>query len=410
MKKTPQKPTLFGYGLTTKAIAHSLGGDCIFYDDKCQESYEDEHGNTIYPSDLFDANASILEVTTPSLPPDHPLIQKANNLKSEYDYILGALNNAPLNIWISGTNGKTTTTQMLTHLLESRGAVYGGNIGIPLAQMDKDANIWVLESSSYTLHHTNIVSPDIYLLLPITPDHLDWHGDAKKYEADKLKPLRNMQEGQLALVPSGLNLPKSDAWVVEYDGNEFLEDFFNLDGSRLRYKSAFLQDALLALAISRTLFDHVDYELLNNFKMDHHRQEETHDAKGRLWINDSKATNIDASIQAINAYDDKYIHLVLGGDDKGVDLNCFMDMIGERNITIYAVGTNAERLLQMSNDRDIPCMSCFHLKDAVSMIDINMKNDEVALLSPAASSLDQFPSYAKRGELFMKLVSDLSDA
>ena len=255
MQKSLPKPTLFGYGLTTKAIAHSLGDGCKFYDDRCQEAYEDEFGNTILPSKLFDPDESELEVTTPSLPPSHSLILKARNLKSEYDYILGAMKDAPFNIWVSGTNGKTTTTQMLTHLLESRGGVYGGNIGVPLAKMDKSANIWVLESSSYTLHHTKSVSPDIYLLLPITPDHLDWHGDAKNYEADKLRPLLNMKEGQLALVPAGLNLPKSDAWIVEYDSDEFLEEFFDLDSSKLRYKAAFLQDALLSLAITRVLFD-----------------------------------------------------------------------------------------------------------------------------------------------------------
>jgi len=279
-----------------------------------------------------------------------------------------------------------------------------------LAEMDASANIWVLESSSYALHHTRVVSPDIYLLLPITPDHLDWHGDAKNYEADKLRPLLNMEEGQLALVPAGLNLPKSDAWIVEYDNDEFLEDFFELDSSKLRYKAAFLQDALLSLAISRTLFDQVDYDLLNDFKMDHHRQEEIRDSRGRLWVNDSKATNVDASVQAINTYDDKHIHLILGGDDKGVDLNVFMDMIANRDITVYAVGTNTDRLSQMSKDREISHSACFHLEDAISVIDANMKNDEIVLLSPAASSLDQFPSYVKRGELFMKLVSNLSDA
>jgi len=144
--------------------------------------------------------------------------------------------------------------------------------------------------------------------------------------------------------------------------------------------------------------------------MDHHRQEEVWDTRGRLWVNDSKATNVDASVQAINAYDDKPIHLILGGDDKGVDLNAFLDMIATKNITIYAVGSNADRLSQMSNGRDIACNTCYHLEDAVALIDTKLGDDEVALLSPAASSLDQFPSYAKRGELFMKLVSDLSDA
>ncbi|HIP50605.1 MAG TPA: UDP-N-acetylmuramoyl-L-alanine--D-glutamate ligase, partial [Campylobacterales bacterium] len=304
------KPTLFGYGLTTKAIAKSLGGGCTFFDDNTKEMYTDDNNNKIYPSALFDPEKSELEVTTPSVPPAHPLIQSAKNLMSEYDFFAKEM---PYSIWISGTNGKTTTTQMLTHLLAERGGVSGGNIGTPLADLDTKAPIWVLESSSFTLHHTNIASPNIYLLLPITPDHLDWHGTAEQYEADKLKPLLTMKEGELALLPKGLNLPKTDAFVVEYDSAEFLENYFDIDSSKIRFKAAFLEDALVALAVTKTLFDELDYEKINEFTLDNHRQEETTDALGRLWVNDSKATNLDATIQAVKGYDDKLIRLIIGG-------------------------------------------------------------------------------------------------
>jgi len=173
------KPTLFGYGLTTKAIAKKLGGGCTFFDDNVKEAYTDEDNNRILPSALFDPDKSLLEVTTPSLKPNHPLIQNAKHLLSEYDYFAKEM---PFSIWISGTNGKTTTTQMLTHILQKRGAVSGGNIGTPLAELRTDAPIWVLESSSFALHHTHTASPDIYLLLPITPDHLDWHKTFQQYQ------------------------------------------------------------------------------------------------------------------------------------------------------------------------------------------------------------------------------------
>jgi len=403
------KPTLFGYGLTTKAIAKSLGGGCLFFDDNCKESYLDEHNNQIHPSSHFDPDKSSCEVTTPSLKPNHPLIKQAKNLLSEYDYILGdSPDSAPFTIWISGTNGKTTTTQMLTLLLESRGALSGGNIGTPLAQLDRDAPIWVLESSSYTLHHTRHASPNIYLLLPITPDHLDWHGTAEQYEADKLKPLTTMREGELALVPKGLDLPPTNAWVVEYDSNELLEKLFGLDSSQLRYRAAFLQDALLSLVVTKVLFDETDYELLNGFRLDHHRQEEITDHRGRLWVNDSKATNVDATIQAINTYSDRKIHLILGGDDKGVDLAPLMDMISDEHIHLYTVGSNNDKLLSMAADRGIPHQSCHDIQNAIKAIDERLTLEEVALLSPAASSLDQFSSYAKRGEIFMDTLLRLS--
>ena len=432
------KPTLFGYGLTTKAIAHALGGGCTFFDDNVKEPYADEEGNRLFPSHLFDPDASKLEVTTPSLKPSHPLIQKAKHLLSEYDYFLGNEQLAasseqpktevsqsdtyrnsslltprsslskPFTIWISGTNGKTTTTQMLTHLLQKRGAVSGGNIGTPLAALSPDAPIWVLETSSFTLHHTHSASPDIYLLLPITPDHLDWHGTPQQYEADKLKPLLTMKEGELALVPKGLHLPQTKAYVVEYDSNAFLAEYFNLDSSKVRFKAAFLQDALLALAVAKVLFDEIDYECINAFVLDAHRQEEFKDVRGRLWVNDSKATNLDATIQALKGYADKPIHLILGGDDKGVDLSPLFESMRGLNVTLYIIGANQEKLLALAKTYGIKAVNTQTIDKAVEAIDKVHTSKSTALLSPAAASLDQFTSYKHRGETFMQLVKALS--
>jgi len=443
------KPTLFGYGLTTKAIAKRLGGGCTFFDDNCKTPYSDEMDNRIYPSSHFDPDESNLEVTTPSLPPKHPLIQKAKHLMSEYDYFLGSREQGagsrsqsdnsqhsyllpptsylskPFTVWISGTNGKTTTTQMLTHLLKARGALSGGNIGTPLADLDPTAPIWVLETSSFTLHHTRIASPDIYLLLPITPDHLDWHGTPESYAADKLRPLETMREGELALVPKGLDLPKTDAYVVEYDSDTFLCDYFGLDATQLKFKGAFLQDALLSLAITKVLFDETDYELINSFKRDAHRQEEivyelinsfkrdAHrqeeivDAQGRLWVNDSKATNLDATIQAVKTYQERPIHLILGGDDKGVDLTPLFEQMKPLVLTLYTIGANSDRLLALAKAYNIEAKEAKTLEHAVTMIDEIHDLNSVALLSPAAASFDQFDSYKHRGETFQRLVAEL---
>jgi len=398
------KPTLFGYGLTTKAIAKKLGGGCTFFDDNCKEPYIDENNNTISPSNLFNPNESQLEVTTPSLKPNHPLILSAKNLLSEYDYFEKEM---PFSIWISGTNGKTTTTQMLTHLLEQKGALSGGNIGTPLAELDTNAPIWVLESSSFTLHHTHIASPNIYLLLPITPDHLDWHETKEAYTADKLRPLVNMKEGELALIPKGLKVPKTNAYVVEYDSDAFLCEYFNLDASKLHYKGAFLQDALLSLAISKVLFNETDYTLLNNFKRDAHRQEEIEDNQGRLWVNDSKATNLDATMQAVKGYADKYIHLILGGDDKGVDLTPLFELIAPLQVTLYTIGANNDKLLNLAKTFHIDSKESKELSRAVSQINLAHTDKSIALLSPAAASFDQFKSYKHRGETFIDLIKNL---
>ena len=408
------KIALFGYGKTTKAIAKKLGGNCNFFDDNTKEHFIDDAGNSIYPSSAFDAANFDLEVATPSLYPSNPLVQQSNNLLSEYDLFLSKASpliaqdaTLPLTIWISGTNGKTTTTQMLTHLLKEKGALSGGNIGTPLAELDSNAPIWVLETSSFTLHHTKYASPNIYLLLPITPDHLDWHAGSDNYIEDKLKPLKTMQEGELALVPKGLALPKGNAWVVEYEDIEDIEKFFKIDSSKIKFKGAFLLDSILAMAIVKVLYDSIDYSAINSFILDAHRQEELSDTKGRLWVNDSKATNIDAALQAIKLYNDKEIHLILGGDDKGVDLEPLFQEIAGLNVNIYAIGSNADKIEQLAKEYSINCINATLLENALKAIDSVHTTKSVALLAPAASSLDQFSSYVQRGDLFKNFVKKI---
>jgi len=404
------KPTLFGYGITTKAIASKFNGGCKFFDDKTEKSYWDKDNNKISPSCEFNPNISKLEITTPSLPPSHPLINSAKNLISEYEYFLSPKYNKkiPFNIWISGTNGKTTTTQMLTYLLHNKGAVSGGNIGVPLANLDNDAPIWILESSSFTLHHTNSVYPNIYLLLPITPDHIDWHGDANEYSKSKLKPLIGMREGEMALIPKGLKIPKTSAFVVEYDTPQSIGDFFDIDITKVNFKGAFLEDALLSLAITKALFDEIDYKLINNFIVDAHRQEKIIDNKNRVWINDSKATNVDASIKAVETFGDNYIHIILGGIDKGANLTPLFEALQKYNLKIYTIGRNAQKLIDLSKEYNIDALLCNTLTNAIDEIDKILKIDEIALLSPASASFDQFKSYQDRGDKFKEFIGNIS--
>ena len=410
MKK--EKLSLFGYGKTTKAIASFLGNCCTFFDDNKTKLEIDNLDNKIYPSKEFKSNKFDLEVATPSMSPNNTLIKNAKNLYSEYDFFLSSkspfmIEPKPFTIWISGTNGKTTTCQMLTHLLKKRGAVSGGNIGTPLAELSSKNSIWVLETSSFTLHHTKYASPNIYLLLPITPDHLDWHGGSKKYIQDKLKPLNTMQEGELALVPKGLNLPKSNAWIVEYEDVEDIERFFNIDASKIKFKGVFLLDAILAMAIDKTLFEELTYTLINKFIPDNHRQEEITDKYGRLWVNDSKATNIDATLQAIKAYNNKFIHLILGGDDKGVDLEDFFKDIRDFNLKIYTIGSNSQKLANLAQKYNIKYHKADILQNALKELNRYHTKDSIALLAPAASSLDQFSSYIQRGNDFKDYIKNL---
>ena len=395
--------TLFGYGITTKAIAQKFG-NCKIYDDKFSALTTDKRGNTFHPSEDFNPEVMDLEVTSPGIPPSHPLIQKAKHLVSEYDLFAPDM---PFSIWISGTNGKTTTTAMIQALLEKRGSKAGGNIGTPLADLDSDAPIWILETSSFTLHYTNIASPNLYILLPITPDHVSWHGAFEDYEKAKLKPLETMREGEIAIIPKKYANYPTDAMKVTYDSAKDLVNYFDFDLEKIDFQEPFLTDALLAMAANKILFDETDYKTINNFKIGAHRVEEFTDSKERIWINDSKATNADATIAALSSYHDKKILLILGGDDKGADLSSLFEVLKNLDVTIFAIGANYEKLCALATAIHKPSHSCKTLEKAVIMIDTHYHDNAIALLSPAAASLDQFSSYAQRGEDFLRFVKDL---
>ncbi len=145
--------------------------------------------------DIYDKTSDEVTVVSPGIPPYNQLVKNTKNLISEYDLLKDTM---PFTIWISGTNGKTTTTQMLQHLLSSYNSQCGGNIGVPLATMDRSKDIWILETSSFTLHYTKKAKPNIYVLLPVKEDHLSWHGSFKEYEKAKIKPLQFMSNEDIA--------------------------------------------------------------------------------------------------------------------------------------------------------------------------------------------------------------------
>lgn len=158
-----KKISIFGYGITAKALIALLNAQgiaCDIFDDNFLQ-IKSEGRNVFYPSKAFDATKSKLEIASPGIPPYHPLIQQAKHLISECDFFDDLLQEKPLMIWISGTNGKTTTTEMLEFLLQKRGAKSGGNIGFPIANLySTKPLIWILEMSSFMLHYTKKAYPN----------------------------------------------------------------------------------------------------------------------------------------------------------------------------------------------------------------------------------------------------------
>ena len=395
--------SIFGYGITTKPLSKHIK-NAVFYDDNCAEPYGGLNGSFVRPSTEFNPDTSDLEITSPGISPSNPLIKKAKNLISEYDYFADVMN---LKIWISGTNGKTTTTQMMQHLLEDKGSLAGGNIGTPLAELNQKAPIWILETSSFTMHYTNLARPNIYVLLPLSPDHLSWHGSMQEYIHDKLKPLSMMSSQDTAIIPEAYKETPTKAKLITYKDENDLARIFEIDTEKVNFKGAFLADALLAMAVDKLLFNRVDYKKINRFTLDPHRQEELRDSQERLWVNDTKATNLDATIAAVKRYEDSFIHLILGGDDKGVDLHELFAFLKDKKLHLYHIGSNKTKLSQLAQEYKITFTQCQNLKDAVFSIDKNLQEEEVALLSPAAASLDEFSSYAQRGDEFKEAVKKI---
>lgn len=385
-----EKIRILGKGITALALKDKFPNATLYDDSDFNE---------------YDFNSNEYTVVSPGIPPYNNMVLKSNNLISDYDLFDSVM---PFSIWISGTNGKTTTTQMCQHLLKEYGSIYGGNIGVPLSHLNEKAPIWILETSSFTLHYTNNSKPNIYILLPISEDHITWHGSFGEYKNAKLKPLSLMNENDIAIIPNEFKDIKTNAHVITYCNSDDLCNYFGIEKNRIKFKEPFFLDAILAMITRKIIFDEIKYDLINEFIIDKHKVEEFEDSKNRLWIDDSKATNVDATINAIVPYKEKEIHIILGGDDKGANLIPLFENIKDLNITVYSIGTNSDKIFNYCKDYKIKVENCLYLNIAVSKIDLNLNKNSVAILSPAAASLDQFKSYAHRGDEFKKLVHSLS--
>lgn len=381
---------VLGKGITAQAIKESFD-DVILYDDSDFKNY--------------DLNSNDITVVSPGIPPNNEMVLKSKNLQSDYDLLSDDM---PFSIWISGTNGKTTTTQMIQHLLEEKGSLFGGNIGTPISLLDKNAPIWILETSSFTFHYTNKAKPSLYILLPISEDHISWHGSYEEYKKAKLKPLDMMAEGEIAIVPEEFKDYPSSCHKIIYKNSDDLCNIFDIEKKKIKFNEPFLLDSILALASKKIIFDEVDYERINTFTIDEHKVEEFRDKDNRLWVNDSKATNVDATINALTPYLDKKIYLIVGGDDKGMNIEPLFKYVKSLDIEIFAIGTNYKRVVFYCKKYNITYSESKFLKESVFNIHTKHSANSVAILSPAASSLDQFDSYAVRGKEFKEFASILS--
>jgi len=337
---------------------------------------------------------------------------------------------------VTGTNGKTTTVEMLGHLYRGAGepVAVAGNVGTPLSQLagelDADATV-VCECSSFQLEDTAEFAPECAVFLNLAPDHLDRYAGLDDYLAAKLRIFANQGNDDVAVYNgddpalAGTDLggcgrriafcsgagPDCEVAVAEgtifYDGEPLLAvSELGLIGEHNVANAM----AAAAAALSMGLDPEAVREGLRNFAGVPHRLETVAEIGGVRFVNDSKATNVASAIVGIRAFTGG-VHAILGGSEKGESFAPLLGPVRERCVACYLTGATAERLaeeLAPALDAGVELHRCADLGDAVTRAAAAAKPGETVLLSPACASFDAFENFERRGDRFRAIVEELA--
>lgn len=347
---------------------------------------------------------------------------------------------API-VAITGANGKTTTTSLTGHLFSASGrnTFVAGNIGFPFADYVLDTtpdDVVVLEVSSFQLDHVDTFRPRVSLLLNITPDHLDrYENNFELYARSKARIFENQREGDVLVynqddpvvlerleVASGREGPRKLGFSQERELDEgaFVRGdsiFIRLDGRKeylmkadelsLRGKHN-LYNALAAVLAGRVLGVSLESlrSSLTNFKGVPHRLEFIREIDGVRYINDSKATNVNAVWYALESFKE-HVVLIAGGRDKGNDYSPLIPFVKDRVRAVVAIGESADKVVRELGSAAPATVVARSMEEAISEARRFAKPGDVVLLSPACASFDMFDNYEHRGDTFRRLVEAL---
>jgi len=378
-------------------------------------------------------------VVSPGVPVDAPPLVQARALGEP---VIGEIELAaqflpgPI-VAITGSNGKTTTTTLAGEIMTAGGfsALVGGNIGTPaisLAERAQPDTVIVLEVSSFQLETIQTFRPKVAVVLNVTPDHLDRHRTFEIYTNAKARIFENQQGSDFAVLnaddPTCVAMAaktraqvywfsrqkevERGAWVR--DGNIVFRDGKGqrevLQVSEIPLKGAHNLENVLAAVCAGALMGcsaEKIREAVHAFKAVEHRLEFVATVSGVDYYNDSKATNVDATIKALESFPAN-IHLILGGKDKGSDYTVLNDLLRKRVKRVYTIGAAAAKIESQIKGPEV--VHAETLENAVRKANAVAAPGDVVLLAPACASFDQFKSYEHRGKVFKELVKGLAQS
>jgi UDP-N-acetylmuramoylalanine--D-glutamate ligase len=387
------------------------------------------HDQTFLSQDLI--------IPSPGVPSEAPLLQAAraqgiaiwSEMELAYRFLKGRL------IGITGSNGKTTTTSLIAHLLDSAGlpVILAGNIGTPLiarVEETSERSISVVEMSSFQLELITTLRPDVSVFLNLTPDHLDRHGSLDAYGRAKARIFENQTETDSAIlnaddpltaqfVPSRPQVfwfsrkqrvaqgtfVREDQIVFRRDGME--EVLLRLEDIKLA--GAHNLENVLAAALAARLAGADAAAIargVRSFAGVEHRLEFVAEIRGVRYFNDSKATNVDATLKGLDAFPGRIL-VILGGKDKGSDYTLLRQSLREKAILALLIGAAAEKIeSQIAGSTAIERAGT--LDRALEIAWHRAQPGDIVLLAPACASFDQFQNYEHRGRVFKQLVRQLA--
>lgn len=337
-----------------------------------------------------------------------------NNIKiiSEIDLALDFIDKNTKLIAITGTNGKTTVATKTYELLKKAGINVGlaGNVGNSLAQViNDDYEYIVIELSSYQLENNPKIKPFIALITNLTPDHLKRYKDCDDYYNTKLNIFKNQDKFDYAIINKNdkefNRLFKGTKSKIVYmnDYDEYIDFTPTLKGEHNKQN---IQN-IIAIAKILNISDEIIKEFFKTTNTLEHRMEIFYKKNNTVFVNDSKGTNVESTLFAVDAYKNSDLYLIAGGQDKKIDNQKLYDKIIENNIFVFLIGENAN---QYEKEFELRKYNKYiNLNTIDKVVEYIKKNfdfnkNQIVLLSPATASFDQFENFEKRGVYFKEIV------